>query len=385
MVLFNFLRIRVTFTFWLAFLFYSFFINQITHFNWFLIFLILVFSLFIHECVKGIVSYFLGVKTNVVMTALGGTTSIDKEKEGLSFFQNVLIIFSGLLVNLTIALTSLIFIYKSGHFFNQVLLDVLSVFFVLNSFIVFLNLMPVYPFDFGNFISYVLEKYLGLPGMKIATLFSIFSGVSLFFLLSWQSLFYLGFIFLLFSYENIKIFILQKKISSEDIRVDILEKFEKIQEDVENKNISEIESIQKLNEFISEINKGIIFNTANKLLARQYLSLEQYQQAYTSLEKIESDLDKEGLDLLHYSAFMSNEYEKTLELSESVFNYHSDYQIALFNSIAAASLKKIDIALHWLSCSLREGLPVSSEIFSLEEFQSLKTHPIFLKFQKNFT
>ena len=58
MVFFNFLKVRVSFTFWLAFLFYSFFVNQITHFDWVIVFVLLIVSLFIHELSKGIVGSF---------------------------------------------------------------------------------------------------------------------------------------------------------------------------------------------------------------------------------------------------------------------------------------------------------------------------------------
>lgn len=384
MVLFHFLKVRISLTFWLSFLFYSFFISQITHLNWIFIFLILIFSLFIHEFFKSITAYFLGIETEIIMTAFGGKIAVNEEKNSLSFLKNALIIFSGLFINTIIALSSIFFIYKNEIFLNSITLDIFSIFFILNIFIVFINLMPVYPFDFGIFISYALENYLGLNGLKLATLLSIFSGLILFILMSFYQVFFLGFIFLLFSYENIKIFFIQKKITCEDIKPDILKRFENIQNDLDSNSFFRTDIIEELNEFISKVNKGIIFCSAHKLLARQYLCLEKYQQAYDSLKRIACQLDDEGLDLLHYCAFMNNDYEKTLELSGIVFNYHNDYQIALFNSIAAASLKKVDIALNWLSCAFREGLPISMDIFSLEEFQVIKTHPVFLKIQQKF-
>ncbi len=384
MVFFNFLKVRVSFTFWLAFLFYSFFVNQITHFDWVIVFVLLIVSLFIHELSKGIVGSFLGIETEIMMTSLGGKIFVNEERNSVTFLKKIFIVFSGLFVNVIIALLSFIFLYKNGDFFNKITLDILSTLFVLNSFIVFINFMPIYPFDFGLFISYLLEKYLGLFGLKLATLISILFGLSLFIFMSLHQIFFLGFIFLLFSYENIKIFFLQKKITYEDIKPNILKDFEEIKANVESNKISGIDIIEKLNELISKINKGVIFCSSHKLLARQYLSLEKYKEAYESLKKIEIQLDNEGLDLLHYCAFMNDDYEKTLELSEIVFNYHNDYQIALFNSIAAAGLKKFNLALNWLSCAFREGLPISNDIFSLEEFEGLKTHPIFLRFQQKF-
>ncbi len=118
-------------------------------------YLIILLSMFVHECGHIFVSKLFGnILRMIRVTPIGLNAIIDQKKN--EPFKNIFILISGPITNILIALVLSILLNFS--IFNSKLL-----FFVIyvNIFLVLFNLIPIYPFDGGKIIVEFLSIWFG--------------------------------------------------------------------------------------------------------------------------------------------------------------------------------------------------------------------------------
>lgn len=141
---------------------------------------------------------------------------------------------------------------------------------------------------------------------------------------------------------------------------------------------------KKLEELRAKTKEGILYTVATQELAELYRKEGKYKEAYELLKPVRKTLTGESLSLLHFLAYKNRDYQTVAEIANEAFQTKPNHETALINALAFAALGKVEPAIGWLECAIREGLSNIKEALKREELDSIRQDSRFKEFTKHF-
>lgn len=137
--------------------------------------LILVLGIFIHELGHAFTARYFNATPSVVLHCFGGTTTYN---QSIEIKKQMLVILNGPLLQATLVIIPYFFL-KLCPTSNDYTRFILNSSIRLNSIIILLNILPIFPLDGGQLLKYFLEFFWKDKGIKIALFISRFALLAL--------------------------------------------------------------------------------------------------------------------------------------------------------------------------------------------------------------
>ena len=339
--------------------------------------LVIVGSLLFHEFGHALTAIYFGQKASVQLVAFGGLTTRRGPK--LKWWQEFVVILNGPLAGLLLFGIALLFkvsLPKAGPLLSYTL----QVTMIINFFWSILNLVPVLPLDGGRLLSIGLEGLLGFRGVKLALFLSVLIGGLISFLFFIIRMVLPGAIFMLLAFESFRSWRETMKMNEKDRDEELQKLLEEGRRDFEHGRFDE--AMEKLQYVTEEAGRGVLNIAATQLMAA-ILSEENKSKAYELLASRKNNLDFEGLRLFHHLAYQTGHLEEAIAIGNAFYQSLPSYETALTNALCCALLEKVQPAVGWLQCALREGVPDLEEVLENQDFDKIRHHPHFQKFIKS--
>ncbi len=338
---------------------------------------IIFFSVVIHELGHALSGLIFGQKTRIELAVFGGFTY--REGRKLKLWEEFIVVLNGPLAGFLLFLAAF-FVYENVHIANTTLAFVVKFTFMANLFWTLMNLVPVLPLDGGHLLSILLEAIFGFKGIKIA----IFTGIVIAVIISLIAFilgqYLVGALFLILTFESFRSLRFYKMLTEKDRDVDLQQLMKDASAEAQGGN-TEL-ALKKFEEVRAKGKAGVLYSMATQEMATIYRNQEQYDTAYNLLVPLQKNLSGNSLALLHFLAYMNGDFKNVMDIASKCYQDNPSYNTALINALACGALSKVEAAVGWLECALREGLPSLPDAISREEFDSIRQKPEFLAFQK---
>lgn len=336
---------------------------------------VILFSVLFHEFGHAITAVLFGQKTRIELAAFGGFTYRTGKK--LKLWQEFLIVLNGPMAGLLLFFVAY-FISQYTTPTNPLLQFVLRFTYVANLFWTIINLVPVLPLDGGHLMSILLESIFGFRGVKWAIIAGlvIALSVTIFFFVMGQ--FLVGALFLILTFESFRSLRYYKIFNEKDRDEDV----QALMKEAENSRANgSLEEAALRYEKVRTVTKnGILYTMATQELAQIYKEKKEFEHAYELLLSVQQNISPQYLPLMHFLAFMNGDLTTTLKIGNECYQTTPSYDTALINACANGLLAKVEPAIGWLECCIRDGIPSIRETLSRSEFDPIRDDKKFQLF-----
>lgn len=336
--------------------------------------MIILGSVLIHEYGHALTALAFGQQARIELVALGGVTK--REGDSRKLWKEFLITLNGPLAGLCLSGIAWIgyqLLLKAHP--ASLLTYVAMVTFYVNLFWTILNLLPVQPLDGGKLLSIVLESIFGLKGTKIARFISFLLAASMGVLFLIMQEFFIGALFLLFSFENYKSWKESLAISNDDQNPALQELLDKAHLDLQHHN--KPAALDKLLSIRGMSKAGMIHQTATENAAHLLAEEGFARPAYDMLAELGKKISPEGLILQHQLAYGLAYWKEAVSLGDRVYLNTPNYQVAMMNAASHATLGNVKPAVGWIQTAIHDGLPDLHEALEHHAFDRIRNDPLF--------
>jgi stage IV sporulation protein FB len=343
---------------------------------------IIFISVLIHEYGHALTALAFGQRAHIEFVALGGVTHRSGDKK-LKLWQEFLIVLNGPLAGLLLCFAAYALQQYMGFtrittpFEYAIQITVLA-----NLFWTIINLLPIFPLDGGHLLRIIMESIFGMKGIKLTFLISSILGLvgSLFFFM--DRAFLAGSLFLLLAYESYRTW-KSSLVMTEYDQDDDLQKLLKLAED--SLHQGDIENAKNaLEQVRSATGSGMIYISATEDLAEALSAQGKFQEVYNILLPLSAKLSPVALNLLHEAAYKTGNFDEAVSVGDRVYQIDPGYDTALINALSYAQLGQVKPAIGWLQRAISDGLPNIGVILRKEEFDKIKSDPLFLELRKHY-
>lgn len=338
-------------------------------------FLIICFSVIIHELGHALTAVFFGKSSQIDLVALGGITYFDATH--LAFWKQFFIALNGPLFGFLLATAAY---YAALHLANErtITQQWLNNLTFINIGWALVNLIPILPLDGGQILRLGLEKIWGFTSRKYMYLFSALFALLLSLFLFGVKLFFGGILFFLFFFDNYNQFRQTRFIQKTDHNLETTHELKEAEKLFKlGKKQEALQAFEKLH---ATTQSGLISDISAQYLSTLYYEKGELKKAYALLIKLKNRLEGQELIFLHQMAFEMKDYPTVVELSGRVFQLAPRPQIALKNGYAAALINDPIATVGWLQTAKSQGVENISTLIQGEAFDRVRNHPHFKKF-----
>jgi stage IV sporulation protein FB len=373
--------IRISPVFWILAIFIGW-INSETILGTAIWSIIIFISVLIHEYGHALTALAFGQRAHIEFVALGGVTHRSGDKK-LKLWQEFLIVLNGPLAGLLLCFAAYAVQQYMG--FTKITTPLeyaIQITVLANLFWTIINLLPIFPLDGGHLLRIIMESIFGIKGVKLTFLISSILGLvgSLFFFM--DRAFLAGSLFLLLAYESYRTW-KSSLVMTEYDQDDDLQKVLKLAEESLHKG--DIENAKNaLEQVRSATGSGIIYISATEDLAEALRTQGKFQEVYNILFPLSSKLSPMALNLLHEAAYKTGDFQEAAAIGDRLYQIDPGYDTALINSLSYAQLEEVKPAIGWLQRAINDGLPNASVILRKEEFDKIKSDPLFMELKKHY-
>lgn len=382
--------IRVDPLFWLVVALISVINSQFSPLGTLIWGIVIVISVVVHEFGHALSAIYFGQRASIDLVGFGGLTR--RYGPPLKSYKEFMIVLAGPAAGLT--LCAICYYFASLLKSPQPLPDSLfgmemsplglmyyaaSAAWKINLFWTIFNLLPVQQLDGGQLLKIILEAVFGVRGIKIALFISLFvsTTASLVFFIAHHYL--IGAFFLMFTYENYRIWKESLALTSQDIDTEIQHLLKDAESDYHKGQLDA--ALGKLRLVRKQAKEGVLYQTATEVMS--YILAEQgrMQEAYALLLPFAQKARPESLKLLQLLAFRLGKWEEAISVGNTSYKLSPYYETALINARCYAILGEAQPSAGWLRCAIRDGLPNLKEVLSETEFNHVRDNPLFQQFQ----
>jgi stage IV sporulation protein FB len=337
---------------------------------------VILISVLFHEFGHALTARAFGQKTRIELAVFGGFTYRQGRK--LKLREEFLVVANGPLAGLLLFGISWFLLNKTA-ITNPSLLFALKFSSLVNLFWTLMNLVPVLPLDGGHLLSIILEGIFGFKGIKMAIYIGLIIAVAISIVFFAIGAFLVGALFLILTFESFRSLRYYKMLTEQDRDTD-LQQLMKEGEAAFNAGEEEkaLDTFQQVRE---KAKKGVLYTLATEEMAEIFKHQGQYHAAYDFLVPIQKSLSPEMIPQFHFLAYQNRDYKKVTELAKESYQLKPNYETAIMNAIAFASLDKVEPAIGWLECAIREGLPAPKEHLKKKEFDRIRSDSRFKKIE----
>lgn len=336
--------------------------------------MIILGSVLIHEFGHALTALAFGQKAQIELMALGGVTQ--RHGGRLNLWKEFLIVLNGPLAGFLLSGTAWIGYRLLLNTHPESLLTyVAMITFYVNLFWTILNLLPVQPLDGGKLLSIFLESIFGLKGTKIALFISVLlaAALGIFFFIMQE--FFIGALFMLFTFESYKSWKESLAISADDQNPALQLLLDQAHLDLQQHN--EQAALDKLLRIRKMSKAGVIYQTATENAAHLLTDQGIAQPAYDMLSELGKTISPEGLILQHQLAYGLSHWKEAVALGDRVYQNSPHYQVAMMNAASHATLGNIKPAIGWIQSAIHDGLPDLHEALEHRAFDRIRNDPLF--------
>jgi len=335
---------------------------------------IILGSVLIHEFGHALTALAFGQQAQIELVALGGVTK--REGGRMKLWKEFLVVLNGPLAGLCLSGTAWVayqFLLKIHP--QSLLTYVAMITFYVNLFWTILNLLPVQPLDGGKLLSIFLESIFGLKGTKIALFISVLlsAALGIFFMIVQE--FFVGALFMLFTFEGYKSWKESLAISDDDRNPALQQLLNEAHNDLQNHR--EPAALDKLLRIRKASKTGIIHQTATENAAHLLADQGFAKPAYDMLTELGKQISPEGLILQHQLAYGLAYWKEAVGLGDRVYHRFPHYQIAMMNAASHATLGNVKPAVGWIQSAIHDGLPDLQEALEHHAFDAIRNDPLF--------
>jgi len=343
----------------------------------FLCLFVIMISVLFHEFGHALTAIAFGQTTRIELAAFGGFTYRTGRK--LKLWEEFLVVLNGPLAGLILCGGAYL-LFRKAPPTNPALLFAVKFTFIANLFWTIINLVPVLPLDGGHLMSIILESIFGFKGVKMAIVvgLTVAIAISVFFFIVGQ--FLVGALFLILTFESFRSLRYYKIFNEKDRDVDLQALMKEADSYREVGAIDKaLEGYERVRELAS---KGILYTMATQEMAQIYKDKKEFEKAYELLVPIQKNVSPHYLPLLHFLAFMNGDLTTTLKVGNQCYQANPSYDTALINACANGKLAKVEPAIGWLECCVRDNIPSIVEALSRSEFDAIRDDQKFRAFQQ---
>lgn len=340
--------------------------------------IVILLSVLIHEYGHALTALAFGQEADIELVGLGGVTHRHGKKVNL--WQEFIIVFNGPLAGLLLFFAA----YFAATAMNiekpkTIFEYAIEITLYANLFWTAVNLLPIHPLDGGRLLSIVLEAAFGMRGVKAGYFLSFLLSlaVSIFFFVI--QAFLGGALFLLLTFESYRMWKSSLVLTEKDRDVDLQQLLKQAEDEMGAGHFeSAKETLEKIR---SSTQKGMLYLNATTDLANLFYRQGKLNEVYDLLAPLKSKLPADTLRILHDSAFRLGKLKEAIEIGDKTYQIYPSYETALINSLGYALLGEVQPAVGWLQRSISDGLPNIKAIFGKEEFDAIRSHPLFKEMQ----
>lgn len=341
----------------------------------FLALFVIFFSVLFHEFGHAMTAIFFGQTTRIELAAFGGFTYRTGRK--LRLWEEFLVVLNGPLAGLLLAIGAYI-VYQYTMPTVPNVRFILQFTYVANLFWTIMNLVPVLPLDGGHLLSIILESIFGFKGVKAAVIVGIIVAVTISILFFIIGQFLVGALFLILTFESFRSLRYYKMFNEKDRDQDVQAL---LKEADQHRDAGALDRASSYYEKVRDTTKkGILYTMATQELAQIYKNKGEIEKAYQLLLPIQKDISSEYLPLFHFLSFKSGDMKTTIKLGNECYQINPTYDTALINACANGALGKVEAAIGWLECCIREQIPSIQEVVFRHEFDTIRDDKRFQKF-----
>lgn len=339
---------------------------------------IILVSVLVHEYGHALTAVAFGQTAQIELVAFGGVT---QRKGGgkLKPWQEFIVVLNGPLAGFCLCGVAWVaFRMLSVTNPASILTHAAQIAVFVNLIWTILNLIPVQPLDGGKLLSIILEGIFGLRGTKIALFISLLLGAGLGILFFVQRQYFIGAMFMLFTFESYKAWKESLSVTEEDQNFILQHMLKEAERDMRSGSKDEALSIfQRIREMAKA---GVIYETATESAAYLLAEKGDQKQAYELLSSLGKRISPQGIILLHQLAYNLKKWEVAASLGDRAYRSNPSYQTAFINAASHASLGDVKPAIGWLQSAIHDGLPHVKHVLADHEFDGIRNDPLFRNF-----
>ena len=345
-----------------------------------LIWMFVIFiSVLFHEYGHAIAATLFGQQAQIQLFAFGGLTLPQGKK--LKNWQEFIVIAMGPMFGFILFFLSLLIpvepVSSLGVAGPYLAYTVLITRFI-NLFWTIINLIPILPLDGGHLLRVILQSFIGHKAWKVSFVISLVLSAlaSIFFFFIGQ--FFVGIIFLLFTFQSFETLRQYKNFSSEDLNEESKISVKNADQMVKD---GDIKSAKKcLETLLDSTHEGMIHTLAKENLAKIFYSEGQYQKAYDLLISEENNLSSEGKVVLYRVSYVVKDFKRVIKLAGFAFELEKNSEIAIIAAKALSYESKIQEAISWLGTAKVFGEINLHKISDSKAFDNIRDSKEFQNF-----
>lgn len=335
---------------------------------------VILFSVLMHEYGHALTAIFFGQKAQIDLVAFGGLTQRRGGK--LKLWQEFIIVMNGPLAGLLLGVLAFgiqqIYLTSSSP---SVFAYMVKVTFYVNVFWTILNLVPVQPLDGGKLLSIILESIFGLRGVKIALFVSLILSAFLGLFFFAVNAVIVGIMFLMMTFDSYRAWKNSMAATEQDQNLILQHLLRDADRDIYNGYKDQ--ALEKFQHIRETARAGLIYQNATEHAAALLVEKGDFKAAYDMLRPICNKLSADSLRTLHQLAYRQGQWEEAVSLGTRAYQSYPTCETAILNALSLSILGKARLAIGWLQCAVREGLPNLQEILAKGEFDNIRNDPLF--------
>jgi len=335
---------------------------------------VVIGSVLFHEYGHAFAAMAFGQRASIDLVGFGGVTR--RHGPALKSFQDFIVVLSGPLAGMALALFSGILIYLYGSLLPAPLLQLLEISLFANIFWTIINLLPILPLDGGQLLRIVLTAIFGLRGTKIALFLSFFCSSIIAVLFFATGSLLAGSLFMLFTFEGFRSWknslVLTEKDEDNALRL-LLKNAER---DFHHGNFES--ALHQLKDLRAQTSQGVLFQAATVMMSEILCRQGAIQEALQLLQPLAPKLDTMGLKQLQQLTFATHNWSEAIAIGNRIYKEEPSFNVALTNALSHAILSQATPTIGWLQCALRME-PEERRILERPEFNFIRHTSEFQK------
>ena len=336
---------------------------------------IITISVLVHEYGHGYSALAFGQRCRIELIGMGGVTY--RQGSSLKWWQDFLIVLSGPLAGMALALLS--YIVLQFPISNILVIQLLRISLWVNVVWSIFNLLPVFPLDGGQLLKIVFEAIWGVKGMRIAIAVGIVLSVICGLIAFVMSLFFMGAVFLILAFESFRSWKQASQLSDIDRDENLKQRFLHAQKLFEKGLTNDAwDAFKELRESTGE---GLTYSLSTLYMSKILMDKGNYNEAYIYIKPIKKQLPGESMLMLHRLAFESHDYEEVCDLANECYRIRASSEVAYRNAVSFAHKKEKRTTIGWLQSAQRQGMELS-DILKEDCFDFIRKDQQFLKIVK---
>lgn len=339
---------------------------------------VILVSILVHEFGHALTAVAFGQKARIELVGFGGVTHRNGGRR-LKLWQEFVIVLNGPVAGFCLAGVSW-WLYQRLQIAHpeSPLTYAVEVAFYVNFIWTILNLLPVQPLDGGKLLSIFLESIFGLKGTKIALFISLLLAAAFGIIFFTLRQYFIGSLFMLFTFESYKAW--KESLSvTEDDKNSTLQNLLK-EAEAALRSGRQADALENFKQIRESSKAGIIYQVATENMAHLLADQGDLKQAYETIASLGGKVSPDGINLLHQLAYSQNQWDETVAIGDKAYKNRPSYQTALINAAAHAALGSVKPAIGWLQCAIHDGMPHPQQVLARNEFDRIRSDPLFREF-----